>query len=124
VTSLLGCGPGVRGLEVDPGLGGPLRDMASFSELFLFLANAPGANAGSTPPCTELVSDGFLLLSFAASVPYSSPKKPCSFLWNLPLKLDLDPEDETVVALAMEGLRSALSSGKAPPFGGTKPGES
>ena len=69
----------------------------------------------------ELDSEPCLLDS--SSPLYSSPKNPCSFLWNLPETLDLDPVEETVVALAMEGLRSSPSLGKFIPLCGEKPGE-
>jgi hypothetical protein len=37
--------------------------------------------------------------------------------------LDLEPVDETVVLLAIDGLRSSPSVGKFMPFMGAKPGE-
>lgn len=37
----------------------------------------------------------------------SSPKNPCSFLWNPRLMLDFEPELLTVVALATDGRRSS-----------------
>ena len=119
MTSLLGPA-GVRGLELD-GEGGPLRIEVSFMELFLFRCPPiPGAKVGM-PLCMELDSEFCLLLS--SSPLYSSPKKPCSFLWNLPLTLDLEPEEDTVVALAMEGRRSSPSLVKLIPFCGAKPGD-
>lgn len=62
----------------------------------------------------------------------SSPKKPCSFLWlwNPLLKLDLEPELLTVVALATEGRLSSGCAGNpmlsSPflPLPGRKPGDS
>ena len=119
-SSLLGPGPGVLGLELD-GEGGPLRSEASFMELFLFRDPlAPGAKGGKLP-CIELDSEFCRLPSFCRSL-YSSPKKLCSFFWNLPPILDLEPEEDTVLALAIDGRRSS-PSGKVMPLCGAKPGD-
>lgn len=118
VTSLFGAA-GVRGRELE-GEGGP--SCMSFTELLRFRELAAfGAYEGTLPPCNELVSDPVLLADFVKPV-YSSPKKPCSFLWNFPPALDLEPVEETVVALAIEGRRSS-PSGNLIPLPGAKPGD-
>ena len=123
VTSLLACGAGVLGLEL-VGLGGPLGDLPSFTELFLYLPfPAPGANGGSEL-CMLLVSDACLLALPSFAMPgYSSPKNPASFLLNLPLMLFFEPVEETVVALAIEGRLSSPSPEKLMPPGGAYPGD-
>jgi hypothetical protein len=93
--------------------------VASFKELFLLRDEASEADCALLP-CMELVSE-FCLLGSLSPV-YSSPKKPCSFLWNFPPALDLEPVEETVVALAIDGRRSS-PSGKFMPLWGTKPGD-
>jgi hypothetical protein len=114
-TSLFGA-VGVRGLELE-GDGGPL-----LTELFLLRGSEElDAKGGRVLPCMELVSESCLLICFFKPV-YSSPKNPCSFLWNLPLELDLEPVDDTVVALAIDGRRSS-PSGNDIPLPGAKPGD-
>lgn len=124
VISLVGStGAGVRGREFD-GLGGPLLALRSGVELLRVLGPpSPGAKGGSEafPFCTKLASE-FCLLSGSWRTPgrvTSSPKKPCSFLRALPFPLALEPTDDIVVALAIEGLLSSPSPGKpiAPPPG-------
>lgn len=120
VTSLEGCGAGVRGLE--PGLGGPLRSIASFMELFLPLPAAPpGAKGGREPFCIELASE-FCRLSFPTGTSFS-PKNPRSFFCIRSWTLAFEPVDETVVALAIDGLLSSPSVGKHMPLPGAKPGD-
>lgn len=114
MTSLLGAA-GVRGLEL-VGDGGPLR--MSFTELFLFRCGP--VPDGRVLPCIELVSDPCLLASFRPV--YSSPKKLLSLRCILALVLDLEPVDDTVVALAMDGRRSS-PSGKFIPLRGANPGD-
>ncbi|KAG9765978.1 hypothetical protein KCU73_g50, partial [Aureobasidium melanogenum] len=56
----------------------------------------------------------------------SSPKKPCNFLWNLPVILRFDePVEDIVVVLATDGLLSSPchSSDRLLPFCGMKPGD-
>ena len=121
MTSLLGAGAGVLGLELD-GLGGVERNTPSFTELFLlFWLPPPGAKAGRLPCDMELVSEFCPLVS--CKPVYSSPKKPPKFFRNLPLTLLFEPVDDAVVALATDGLRLSPSFGKAMPFGGAKPGD-
>lgn len=90
--------------------------MASFMELFRFRPfPPPGANGGKGPFCIELVSEFCLLLLVLSNGTSFSPKKPCSFFCMRSLTLVLDPVDDTVVALAIEGLRSSPSVGKFMP---------
>lgn len=120
VTSLEGGGTGVRGLE--PGLGGLLCSIASFIELFLFLPETtPCPNGGKEPFCIELASE-FWRPSFPPGTSFS-PKKPLSFFCMRSCTLILEPVDETVVALAMDGRLSSPSMGKHMPLPGAKPGD-
>jgi hypothetical protein len=120
VTSLEACGAGVRGRE--PGLGGALRSIASFMELFLCRPEAPlSANGGREPFCIELAAE-FWRLSFPMGTSFS-PKNPLSFLCMRSCTLALDPVDDTVVALAIDGLLSSPSAGKHMPLPGAKPGD-
>lgn len=107
----------MRGLELE-GLGGPLLLMkASFMELFLcLLLPPPGANGGRAPLFMELVSEFCLLLLWLGSKGTSfSPKKPCSFFCIRSLALCLEPVEDTVVALAIDGRLSSPSPGKPMP---------
>lgn len=67
------------------------------------------------PPCVELVSEFCRLLSCIA-FEGSSPKKVWSFLCTLPAILALEPVDDTVVALAIEGRLSSPSITKLMPL--------
>jgi hypothetical protein len=107
------------------GLPAPLPlSMASFIELFLFrelLEPHPGGGF-----FRELVSEFCLLYPYRlldGSFAISSPKKPWSFFENFPPMLPLDPCDDIVVALAIDGRLSSPSPGKPMPPGSAHPGD-
>jgi hypothetical protein len=97
--------------------------MASFMELFLF-RELPDPYPGNGF-FRELVSEFCLLYPYLldGSFATSSPKKPCSFFVNFPPMLPLDPCDDIVVALAIDGRLSSPSPGKPMPPRGAQPGD-
>lgn len=110
VTSLLGTG--VLGLE------GPGLSALVVAEPCLPLSRSLAPSAASVLAVWMLPSELFLCSSGSKS----SPKKPCSFLWNLLERLRLEPVDERVEVLATEG-RLSSPHGIAPPLGGIEPGD-
>lgn len=112
VTSLLGSG--VLGLDA--------FDAPGLSALVVAEPSLPRwVSAPSVLVVWMLPSELFLAGSSGSK---SSPKKPCNFLWNLFVRLRLEPVDDRVEVLATEGRLSSSHGAAEPlPFWGTKPGE-